>query len=165
MIPWMSRPPEEKALLNPSFCSCLLWHAAAEYSITANAPLPFDIAFLVLPMVLHRQTRESLPKAVTTSLAVWLNDNPLSRSHVADRARTLVPFTKDAMMFGGVHGLFELKDGTVVVNSEWKKSIAASLKDSTDEVRICAKRAEFIGKWFAKTGSPSTIMAILGVRP
>lgn len=165
MISWASRPPEEKALLNPSFCSCLLWHAAAGYSSAVGTPLPFDVAFLVLPMVLHRQTRESLPRSTTTSLAVWLNNNPLSRSRVADHARTLAPFTKDAMMFGGVHGLFEMKGGTVAANGDWKKPIASGLKDSTDEVRSCAKRAEFIGTWFANTGSPSTIMAILGVRP
>lgn len=165
MTPWMNRPAEERALLNPGFCGCLLWQAAAGYSSAANSPLPFDVAFLVLPTVLHRETRELLPKAVTTSLAVWLQDNPLNRSRIADRARTLVPFTKDAMMFGGAHGLLDLKDGAVAANSDWKKIIAGELKDSSDEVRICAKRAEFVGKWFAKAGSPDTVMAILGVRP
>jgi Family of unknown function (DUF6521) len=165
MIPWMSRPAEERALLNPSFCSCLLWQASAGYEDAANAPLPFDVAFLVLPMVLHRDTRESLPKLVKTSLAVWLGDNPLSRSRVADRARTLSPFTKDAMMFGGVHGLFDLKGGAITPNGDWEKRIAADLKDSTDEVRTCSKRAEFVGRWFARAGSPRTVLAILGVRP
>jgi hypothetical protein len=165
MISWASRPPEEKALLNPSFCSCLLWQAASGYSSAISALLPFDIAFLVLPMVLHRETRDSLPKVVTTSLAVWLNEHPLSRSRIADRARMLCPFTKEAMMFGGRHGLFHLKNGAVMANSDWKKPIARNLKDSTDEVRICAKRAEFVGKWLAKAGSSSTVMAILGVRP
>ena len=165
MISWINRPAEERALLNPSFCSCLLWQASTGYENASDTPLPFDVAFLVLPMVLHCQTRESLPKTVKTSLAVWLDENPLSRSRVGDRARKLSPFTKDAMMFGGVHGLFKLNDGAITANRGWKKRIATDLKDSTDEVQTCVKRAEFLGKWFAAAGSPGTVMAILGVRP
>ena len=31
MSQWTSRPAEERALLNPSFCSCLLWQASVGY--------------------------------------------------------------------------------------------------------------------------------------
>lgn len=165
MISWIERPPEERALLNPSFCSCLLWQAAVGHESTRKTLLPFDISFLVLPLVLHRETRESLPRATKTSLAVWVDENPLSRPRVADRARTLAPFTKEAMLFGGVHGLLSFKDGAMKGNTEWKKRITADLKDSTEEVRGCFKRAEFVGKWFAGSGSAATVMAILGVRP
>ena len=165
MSQWTSRPAEERALLNPSFCSCLLWQASVGYESIAHTPLPFDISFLVLPTVLHRETRESLPKVVRTSLAAWINDNPLARSHIADRARTLVPFTKEAMMYGGLHGLLVLQGGAIAANLEWKRRIAADLSDSTDEVRSCAQRAEFVGKWLASSGSSGTVMAILGVRP
>jgi hypothetical protein len=165
MSQWAIRPVEERALLNPSFCSCLLWYASVGHESTAHAPLPFDISFLVLPIVLHRETRESLPKAVRTSLPVWVDENPLARSRVADRASALARFTKEAMMFGGLYGLFELNGGAIAANLGWKKRIAADLRDSTDEVRFCAKRAEFVGKWLASSGTPSTVMAILGVRP
>jgi hypothetical protein len=165
MTPWITRPSEERSLLNPSFCSCLLWQASVGYESTLKVPLPFDIAFLVLPIVLHRGTRESLPRAARTSLAVWINDNPLARSRVADRARVLVPFTKEAMTFGGIHGLLDLTGVAVRANSRWKKPIVADLANSTNEVRDCAKRAEFVGKWLAGSGSSGTVMAIFGVRP
>jgi hypothetical protein len=165
MTPWVKRPAEERALLNPGFCACLLWQAAAAYEGASKEPLPFDLAFLVLPMVLHRATRDSLPKVVKSSLAVWLNDNPLAPSRLADRARTISPFTKEAMLFGGVHGLLRFKGTSISANRDMNKGIAADLKDSTNEVKICAKRAEFLGKWFAASGNPGTIMAIMGVRP
>ena len=57
MSQWTSRPTEERALLNPSFCSCLLWQASVGYGSAGHAPLPFDISFLVLPTVLHRETQ------------------------------------------------------------------------------------------------------------
>ncbi len=165
MSEWTGRPAEERALLNPSFCSGLLWQASAGYDSSLHTPLPFDISFLILPIVLQRETRESLPRTVRTSLAVWIDDNPLARLRVADRARVLASFTKEAMMFGGLHGLLELKGGAIAANQDWKKRIDDDLKDSTDEVRACAKRAEFVGKWLASAGTPGTVMAILGVRP
>jgi hypothetical protein len=77
----------------------------------------------------------------------------------------LVKFTREAMMFGGLHGLLEFQAGKITANPGWKKLIAADMKDSTDEVRSCMKRAEFVGKWLASSGSSSTVMAIFGVRP
>ena len=162
---WTGRPSEERSLLNPSFCSCLLWQAAEGYKSISQEFLPFELSFLVLPIVLHRVTREALPATIRTSLAVWIDDNPLARSRVADRSRMLVKFTKEAMMFGGLHGLLEFKAGGIIANPQGKKLISADMKDSTDEVRACVKRAEFVGKWLANSGSSGTVMAIFGVRP
>jgi hypothetical protein len=165
MTAWKNRSWEEKTLLSPNFCALLLWHAAGGYSTVGGDRLRFDLSFLVLPFVLHRDTREALPKAVTTSLPVWLDENPLWRARIADRARMLVPFTKEGLMFGGLHGLLDLGGGTVGQKPDWKKKIAAELRQSSDEVRGCAKRAEFVGKWFAKGGSAGTVMATVGVMP
>lgn len=161
MNAWHHRPAEERALLNPSFCSVLLWHAALGYEL----PLPVELAFVILPIVLHRETRESLPGKLTTSLAVWLNDNPLRRSQIADRATTLVDFSREALMFGGQHGLLRFQGVVIVANAERKKVVTSTLKDSSQEVLACVRRSEFTGRWLAKAGSPNTVMALLGVRP
>lgn len=163
---WRSRTVEERNLLNPSFCSVLLWYAARGYaSQSENDGLPFEVAFLVLGIVLHRETRESLPKTTKTSVPIWLDLNPLACSHIADRSRALVPFTKEAISFGGVYGMLSFRNGNVSGAAEWKRKIEGILSDCTEEVRECAKRAEFLGKWFAKTGNASTILALFGVRP
>jgi hypothetical protein len=127
--------------------------------------LSFEEGFLVLPFVLHRTTREALPQGTRTSLAVWLDANPLARGRIATRAHLLVPFTKEAMMFGGVHGLLQIEGGRIQAVEAWRLRVNRAIKVSSDEVRECAKRAEFVGKWFAATGSASTVMTLLGVRP
>lgn len=165
MTPWKTRPSEEKTLLSPSFCAVLLWNAAVGYSSAGRSNLRFDLSFLVLPVVLHRGTRELLPRTVVTSLAVWLDENPLARARIADRARALTSFTKEGLLFGGVHGMLELADGTVRHNPDWKKKVTSELKAASNEVQACAKRAEFVGKWFAKAGGPATVMATIGVKP
>lgn len=165
MTPWLNRAPEERALLNPCYLSLLLWGAATGYTAESGVGLPFGMAFLVNPLVLHRETRESLPIKVTTSLAVWLEDHQITRARGAERARALASFTKEALMFGGVRGLLRLKDVQISAEPDWKKPIAAELAKSSDEVSSCSKKAEFLGRWFARAGSPATVMALLGVRP
>ncbi|XYI00002.1 three component ABC system middle component [Sorangium sp. So ce1128] len=165
MTPWSTRSPEERSLLNPSFCAALLWHAASGYSSDSNSAMPIELSFLVLPLVLHRETREAFPRSTTTSLAAWLTEVPLVRTRIGERATSLGPFTKEAMLFGGMHGLLLLSAEGVRANGALKKQVAAGLKATSDEVRICAKRAEFLGKWFEKAGRPETVMALLGVRP
>jgi hypothetical protein len=165
MTAWADRSHEERALLNPGFCANLLWHAASGYTSDGESALSFEESFLVLPFVLHRETRETLPRSNRTSLAVWLNENPLARGRVASRARLLIPFTKEALMFGGVHGLIRLDRNRVQAEATWKRVVNQALAESSDEVKSCAKRAAFIGKWFAQAGSAATVLALIGVRP
>jgi ABC-3C biological conflict system middle component len=165
MMPWYQRSPEEKALLNPSFCATLLWHAALGYTDASNGSLSFEESFLVLPFVLHRETREALPRNIRTSLAVWLDNNPLARGQVVTRARLLVRFTKEGLLFGGVHGFIRIEEGWVRANEMWKQAVNGSLRESSDEVRRCTKKAEFLGKWIAMAGSKQTVLALMGVRP
>lgn len=165
MIQWDARSQEERGLLNPSFCANLLWHAAGGYVDGRSDLMSFEEAFLVLPVVLHRSTRESLPRSTRTSLAVWLEENPLSRGRIANRAQVLVPFTKEALLFAGLHGFISCNAGKLQAVETWQTTVSRSLRQSSDEVRLCAKRAIFVGKWFAQTGSPTTVLALLGVRP
>lgn len=164
MMAWIERSREERILLNPALCAELLWYAARG-CVRDGDGLSFEEGFLILPFVLHRRTREELPRAKQTSLAVWLDANPLVRGRIATRAQLLVPFTKEAMTFGGVHGLLQIEDGQLQAVDAWRLSVNRAIRASSDEVRECAKRAEFVGKWFAATGSPSTVMALMGVRP
>jgi Family of unknown function (DUF6521) len=69
------------------------------------------------------------------------------------------------LLFGGVHGLLLFTSGLVSSDAARRRTVNSVLRVSTDEVRACAKRAEFIGKWFAKAGTPGTIMALMGVKP
>jgi len=165
MISWSQRSHEERVLLNPGFCANAIWHAACGYADESGGALSFEESFLILPFVLHRETRGQLPRTSQTSLAAWLDEHPLARGRIATRAQLLVPFTKEALTFGGVHDFIRLEDGKIRAEMAWKKSVNHALKETSDEVRSCIKRAYFIGKWFAQVGSAATIFALIGVRP
>ena len=165
MTRWSERSREEQALLNPAFCSLLLWWAARGYANVNLDGLSFEEAFLVLPMVLHRATRETLPRDTRTSLAVWISTNPLAQGRIATRSKALVTFTREGILFGGMQGAIQVQSGRLRPNDDWRRSISRSLRDTSDEVRLCARRAEFVGRWFAQTGNGATVLALIGVRP
>lgn len=165
MTLWRERSIEERNLLNPGFCATLLWHAAQGYSLGRKAPMAIELSFLVLPFVLHLETRESLPRSIMTSLPTWLSEHPLVRTRLGERAAALRSFTREALVFGGSHGLLSISHEGVRANDEMRKRVNASVKATSDEVRECTKRAEFLGRWLEKAGAPETVMALLGVRP
>jgi len=153
---WKDRSHEERHLLNPAFCSTILWHAGKGATNRAAPPrqaLSFIEAFLVLPIVLHQKSRESLPIRINTSLPVWIQSQPLLIASLPERAKALVPYTKEAITFGCCSPLFYIDNNEI------------SLRKSSGEVQECMKKAEFLGKWFAHTGSPETVFTLFGVRP
>jgi ABC-three component (ABC-3C) system Middle Component 3 len=164
--PWLQRSVEEQRLLNPAFCSVLLWHAAAGYRRESNdsTSMPFAETLLILPAVLHSETRNLLPRTIATSLSVWVGENTLSRAIIADRSRLLVPFTKEAILFGAVHSVLTFSGGGIVANPQVHQRIS-STRFGSDEVAACMKGAGFVGRWFAKTGDAETVMALLGLQP
>jgi hypothetical protein len=165
MTPWTERSIEERNLLNPGFCAMLLWRAVQGYGSERSLPMAIELSFLVSPFVLHKQTRETLPTSIRTSLPTWLAEHPIVRTRLGERASTLRAFTKESLLFGCSHGLLAFTQDGVRANANMKKRVNAALQATSDEVRACAKRAEFLGRWLEKAGSPETVMAMLGVRP
>ena len=165
MNAWPIRPPEERALLNPAFCSSLIWQAASGYLGPAQSALPFELSFLVLPIVLHQSTRQTLPRSSVTSIPSWLHDNALLRPTIADRARLLRPFTREAIVFGCTYGLLTMKGSDICASSQWKTRILSLKNSDSTEVKDCGRLANFLGKWFGQASSAPTVMAIFGVRP
>jgi len=164
MIAWDIRSKEERTLLNPAFCATLLWSAATGHKLF-NSLLSVEETFLVLPLVLPEITRQSLPRDMRTSVPIWIEKNPIEQQKIAKRARATVPFTKAALLFAGVHGLLQFNGHDVVPSEQWSKGIKKLLPRTSDEVRLCTAKAEFVGKWFAKTGNSATVLALMGVRP
>jgi hypothetical protein len=166
MIEWNQRTFEEANLFNPAFGAALITRTLTDYVDASEQPLPFPFAFLVLPIILHGETRESLPRRTVTPLLVWVQDHPDKLIGFADRCRRMKRVSAEAVMFGLAHGTLALTgDGGLVAGRNsiiLERSFLAGL---TEEVRNCFARAAFLGKWFSAAGSPATIMSAWGVTP
>lgn len=171
MTAWHDRTIEERNLLNPAFCAVILWFLAKGYRTEADAlaesqsQLPLALAFVGSSFVLRGQTRRKLPTTIRTSLPSWVCEHPLDRSAVAKGVEVLRPYVREAIMFGTQSGLLGLTGASVTADDNAQRRINKYVRQSTPEVKECASRAEFVGRWLMKCGTPSTVLSLLGMQP
>ncbi len=164
MIPWERRPVEVASLLNPAFCGEVFRRCVKEYETVASSPFPFPLIFLVLPIILHSETRKNLPTSSRTQLYVWLQSHHEVKVGFAERMRQLVPITRETLMFLLQLEAFivdEKDAGLSVV--DYKPSNES--KQDEEEIVDCYNKAKLIGRWFARSGTPATIYSAWGVKP
>lgn len=165
MRTWMARPKDEAYLLNPAFCCTTLTAAIWGYSSVREKGLPFPLAFMFLPIVLHKPTRDRLPPNTRTSMAAWLQENPDARVLFYERLVSLKPHTKEALQLGMLEDWILPRNGGLLKATLSDSDVNRTTRRLTDEARECILRARFLGKWFASAGATHTVMAFWGIRP
>ena len=165
MKEWSLRTQEEANLFNPAFCCTLLALSASTYGAIKPEGMPFSLAFLVLPIVLHKRTRESLPYNTRTTLSSWLQTNQEARLHFAERVIALKPHTKEAITFATSHNWLDLESDGTLISLQSESSMQRKASSLKGEANECISKARLVGKWFALAGNTSTVMTLWGVRP
>ena len=77
---WETRPTGIAHLLNPAFCGELLRRGIRAHNAAGPKLIPFPLLFLALPIVLHRQTRESISATTKEQMHVWLQSHQNARN-------------------------------------------------------------------------------------
>lgn len=163
---WSKRVVEEANLFNPAFCAVLLAKAAEDFTKKTRQPFPFALAFLVLPVVLHRGTRTALPGSTVTSLLPWIQEHREQLVNFAGRVQSLRAITRESLLFGTQKETLAITDsGGVAVGARRQTATERRTSLFTDEARECVERAGFLGRWFAAAGTPSTIYSAWGIAP
>lgn len=161
MKSWFERSPEISYLLNPAFCARVLYGAIESYQKECKRDFPFVLSYLVLPTVLHKNTRERIK--LVTHMEVWLQRNPEILITFAKRAKSLVSITNEAMEFLLSNNVVEIYNDCLMIVKPLKPSKLRTITD--DEMLDCFKKADVIGKWFARNGTVENIYQSWGVRP
>ncbi len=162
---WLARPKEEAYLFNPAFCCTTLSVAMQSYTGVRDTGVPFPLVFMFLPIVLHKPTRESLPRNTRTSMAAWLQENSEARVLFFERLVSLKPHTREALQFGMLFDWIVPRSGGLLETKLTNADVTRTTRTLSDEARECIMRARFLGKWFAEAGETYTAMAFWGVRP
>ncbi|WP_371864947.1 three component ABC system middle component [Dictyobacter aurantiacus] len=158
---WDRRPIEIASLLNPAFCGEVIRRCIVSFEEVESEPFPFPLVYLVLPIVLHTKTRETMRSE--RQLHVWLQSHEDMKIGFADRTRQLVPITKEAILFLlQVHAI-TFDDQARLSTAHYRRRVPQSQKEG--EIESCYKAAGVIGRWFARAGSVTTIYVLWGVRP
>ena len=156
--------PETLRLLNPAFLATVIGHAATGYAEHRDQGFPFSLAFIVPPLVLHKDTRVVLPKMITTKLPDWAHKNSAELAFLPDHARELHPVIRSAVLIGAHFEIIKFdKDARMRASSQFNpKTVQKELKKS-DEVSEIMKKSHFMGRWLSVSGNQPTVLSILGV--
>ena len=158
---WIERSPAVAAMLNPALLAVVAGAAAEEYTRLSGEPMHYAYPYLVAPLVLHRETREALPRRIDSHLATWLLRNPVLAAGFPERAKSLTPSVTEGLRFGLTHGSLSLTDSGHLVGG-----IAGNVRPAkVGDIASIVNKSEFVGRWLTKLDRPATAFALLGVRP
>ena len=161
---WRKRPTDVSNLFNPAFLSMIVRRAIDGYENETDEGLPYELAFIVLPLVLHEATRAKLP-SISTTMQTWIQENRDVVIGFARRAEEMVPLGREAIMFGVQRDVihFEHLGGLIAGPSKLVK--VSPYKNLSDEIKRIYSKSEFLGRWLAQQSSSTTVFAMLGIRP
>lgn len=159
---WKMRTKEVAYLLNPAFCGRILYGTVKKYNEISNRLFQFPLIYLVLPLVLHKNTRRAINSR--TAMLVWIQKYPELLIGFAERASDLVEITNEAVELLLQSELLQLtNEAGLQVNKTIKVMSKTRFIDA--EIKECINKSEQVGKWFAMAGDVETIYISLGVRP
>lgn len=159
---WDMRTHEVAFLLNPAFCGRVIYSTIKTYCAKTNRAFPVPLTYLILPLVLHKESRACIDSR--TKLVAWVQRYPQLLIDFSRRTRELVPITNEAVEF-------LLQTGKIYLNSSGELEILptsralSKTKFIDEEIADCLKKGEHVAKWFATAGKVETIYITLGVRP
>lgn len=162
MREWKMRTKEVAYLLNPAFCGRILYGTVKKYNEISNRLFPFPLIYLVLPLVLHKNTRRAINSR--TAMLVWIQKYPELLIGFAERASDLVEITNEAVELLLQSELLQLTNEAGLQVNKTKKAMSKT-RFIDAEIKECINKSEQVGKWFAMAGNMETIYISLGVRP
>lgn len=163
MRPWPQRPVEIAHLFNPAFCGLLLREGVVGFGEHDQSGMPYPLSFVLLPIVLHKCTRDALPGTVSTRMHPWIQDNQEVRIGFAARCTAIAAHTREAALFAISAGLVVLSGDARISATRMRLKKFPWPTDS--ESMACLRKAHFLGRWMASAGDVATIFAMWGIRP
>lgn len=159
---WDLRPFETKNLFNPAFCALLMMRSLEAYEIEDPRGIPFSLSLLILPLSLHKGSRDIIAPSSRSYLLKTIEDNPQLLIALAERVTEMLPFTFEAFGLAMQMGCFQVtEEGRLIsVPKKIKKTISG-----TEESICCQRSARLLGREFARIGDRVTVYTAFGIRP
>jgi hypothetical protein len=132
------------------------------YEEEDDAGMPFSLSLLILPLSLHRDTRDLIGKKTRSYLLKIVANHPQMLVDFGHRTSNLMPFTLEALgLLMHLNTFRVTEDGRLqTTDNRVRKSLSG-----TAESVACQRVARFLGREFARIGDRATIYTTLGVRP
>lgn len=159
---WDQRAFEVRNLFNPAFCGLVLFRAVQGYEEHDARGMPFSLSLLVLPLCLHKDSREVITGSPRSYLLKTVEKNQQITVGFADRVTRMLPYAFEGF------GLLMERGCIAVVDDGRIQSVPKKVRKSitgTDETVACQKAARIVGKEFARIADRATVYTTFGIRP
>jgi hypothetical protein len=160
--PWNQRPFEIRNLFNPAFCGLVLFRAIQGYEEEDTRGMPFSLSLLVLPLCLHKDSREVIAASTRSYLLKVAEKNPQVQIGFADRVTATLPYAFEGFGLLMERGCISVADDgrLQAVPDKVRRSVTG-----TDETISCQRAARFVGREFARIADRVTVYTTFGIRP
>ncbi|KGK59383.1 hypothetical protein NC00_03105 [Xanthomonas cannabis pv. phaseoli] len=164
MKPWDQRPFEVRNLFNPAFCGLVLFRALQGYEEDDARGMPYSLTLLVLPLCLHRESRETLAAGSRGYLLRVAEKNPQVQVGFVQRATAMLPYALEGFGLLMERGCITIgDDGRIqTIPKTARKTVNTN---GTAETISCQRVARFVGKEFARIADRATVYTTFGIRP
>lgn len=159
---WGERPTDVSNLLNPAFVGAVSRRIVDGYVQLGKLGMPFELAFVAIPIVLHGNTRSALPVTTRTRFQMWLQDHRETTINFSRRAREIRPFVAEGIVFASWRRLLSFSVAGEVVPGTLKMVGVTKYSTASDEIKEIWSKSEFVGKWLADADLPHRSWALGG---
>jgi len=160
---WHERNTIVANLFNPAFCGEILRVAADSYNSNCSTKFPYAYSFIILPILLHKPTRDKMPRSTKTYFFVWVEQNDGLFFDFAKRTKSMVKYTKEALLFLLAYKRIELNGNGEIETFKVKSKIVKD--ENHEEFNEIIKRAEMLGKWLSINNDVKSIYSFLRIMP
>lgn len=159
---WDQRPFEIRNLFNPAFCGLILFRALNGYEEEDVRGMPFSLTLLVLPLCLHKDSRDIIASSPRSYLLKTAEHNQQVLVGFSDRVTQMLPYAFEAFGLLMERGcIATVDDGRIqTMPQKVRKSV-----DGTAETIACQKVARIVGREFARIADRATVYTTFGIRP
>lgn len=158
----VGRAREDVALYNPAFLALLFRRCLDGYFQEHKEGLPLLLGHLGVSMALTDAVRSSLTMRVNTKLSTWISRSPRASAQIAESARSFSPYINESLIFALNYDVVRPESGLFIAGDSGPQ---AAIRGGSQEVIDCQRAANYLGRWFAVSGSSATVSALLGVKP
>ena len=161
---WDRRPFEIRNLFNPAFCGLVLFRALHGYEEADPRGMPFSLSLLVLPLCLHKDSREVIAGSPRSYLLKTVEKNQQIMVGLADRVTHMLPYAFEGFGLLMEKGCIAIADDGRIqtVPKKVRKTVDGT---GTAETVACQKVARIVGKEFARIADRATVYTTFGIRP
>lgn len=161
---WDKRPFEIRNLFNPAFCGLVLFRALNGYEEEDARGMPFSLSLLVLPLCLHKDSREVIASSPRSYLLKTAEKNQQIMVGFADRVTQMLPYAFEGF------GLLMERSCIAVTDNGRIQTVPRKVRKTIDGTRsaetvACQKVSRIVGREFARIADSATVYTTFGIRP